>query len=314
MGRSDADLIRAAAQGDAASLGALLQRHHAALLGVAVTLVGHDDAEDVVHDAFLVALRRIGDLRDPSAAGAWLRAIVRTQCLMRLRARHEEPVEDLHDLAGSASDAVPTEELERLALRDWVWSALERLTEPLRVVTILRYFGTRSSYQEIAAIVGVPVGTVRSRLNQVRLKLPDRLLEEASSAHPDIARTQATAERYFREAVADVNRGELAGYTHTWADDVLGHEPNGPNIRGRDELVRAMHDDTVVPGVLVHLDRVIASPTITVLEARLESPAEAPSHCPPATTQVHFHPHGYTDCILFAFPSPEPQTMERQRG
>jgi len=49
------------------------------------------------------------------------------------------------------------------------------------------------------------------------------------------------------------------------------------------------------------LDRVIVSEQITVLEARLANPSDAPAHCPPAITQVHFHPGGRTQSILFAY-------------
>ncbi len=313
MSLGDPELVRAAAGGDAVALGVLLQRHHAGLLGLAVTLVGHDDAPDVVHDAFLVALRHISDLKDPHAAGAWLRSIVRTQCLMRLRAWREHPVADLSERAGPDMGAMPEEELERLALRDWVWAALEQLSEPLRVAAILRYFGVRNSYDEIAAVLGVPVGTVRSRLNQVRLKLADRLLAQASCAHPDMAHRQAERERHFREAFAAVNRGDFSCYSHDWADDILASSGDEPSLRGRKQVVRALHDATPAMGVKIHLERVIASVGVTVLEARFENPADVPEHCPPATTQVFLHPDGQTRNILLAFAARPEQVAQHAR-
>jgi RNA polymerase sigma-70 factor (ECF subfamily) len=54
---------------------------------VALSLLGHGpDVDDALQDAALVALRRIGDVRDPAAVGAWLRMVVRNACRMRLRA------------------------------------------------------------------------------------------------------------------------------------------------------------------------------------------------------------------------------------
>jgi hypothetical protein len=58
---------------------------------------------------------------------------------------------------------------------------------------------------------------------------------------------------------------------------------------------------TAEPGVCVHLDRVVSSAAITVIEARFENPLDAPGHCPPATTQIHFHPGGCTTRVLFTF-------------
>ena len=63
------------------------------------------------------------------------------------------------------SESSVEEAIERLALREWVWAALYELPEVLRVTAMLRYFGSYSSYEEISAILGVPVGTVKSRLS-----------------------------------------------------------------------------------------------------------------------------------------------------
>lgn len=78
---TDTELVRAAQAGDVASLGALFGRHRAAMYAVALSMLGAGpDAEDAVQDAALIAIGRLGDLRDPGAAGAWLRGIVRNVC------------------------------------------------------------------------------------------------------------------------------------------------------------------------------------------------------------------------------------------
>ena len=82
----DAALVRAAQAGDPAALGELLERHRALLHAVAVGMLGHGpQAEDAVHDTFLIALRRIGDLRDPARRARWLLAILGNVCRAQLR-------------------------------------------------------------------------------------------------------------------------------------------------------------------------------------------------------------------------------------
>ncbi|HET6191075.1 MAG TPA: sigma factor [Trebonia sp.] len=84
------DLVRGAQTGDHACLGLLLDRHQAAMRAVALGLLGYGtDADDAVQDAMLTAMSKLGGLRDPAAAGPWLRAIVRNCCRMRLRARRD---------------------------------------------------------------------------------------------------------------------------------------------------------------------------------------------------------------------------------
>jgi RNA polymerase sigma factor (sigma-70 family) len=178
----DADLVEAARRGDAACAGALLARHRAAMHAVAVSLLGWSpDAEDAVQDAMLTALQRIGELRDASAAGPWLKAITRNNARMRLRSP------DRTEPASTDLDSWPSREpsaedlLDQHAMRDWLWSALETLSEPLHITVLLRYFTDSSSYQQIAAICGVPVGTVRSRLNEARRRLTAALVSSATA-------------------------------------------------------------------------------------------------------------------------------------
>ena len=75
------------------------------------------------------------------------------------------------------------------SVRDPEWGALQRLPEPLRVSAMLRYFGSYDSYDEVATILGVPIGTVRSRLSEAKIKLAEALL--ASAALIDDVRVRA---------------------------------------------------------------------------------------------------------------------------
>ena len=161
--------VRAAQAGDPAGLGALLVQHRARLHAVAASMLGHGpQVEDAVHDTFLVALGSIGSLRDPAAARPWLLSIIRNVCRMQLR-RPAELVTDPAELPPVPSGAVE-DSIEQAVLRDWVWAALERLPESQRLVTVLRYFTRASTYDAIAEVCGIPIGTVRSRLNAARLK------------------------------------------------------------------------------------------------------------------------------------------------
>ncbi len=153
---SDAELTRLAQRGDAASLGILLERHRAPLYALALSILGYGpQAEDAVQDTFVVALRKIDQVRDPVAVGGWLRTVVRSVCYTRLREEQAKISFDELPLRTERgfSESSAEESIEQLAMREWVWTALSELPEILRVTVMLRYFGSYSSYEEISAIL-----------------------------------------------------------------------------------------------------------------------------------------------------------------
>lgn len=159
-------------------------------------------AQDVVQDAFLVALERLDDLRDPAAAAGWLHAIVRNGCRMRLRrSTHELAIEPPED---PRAPNHLEERLDRLAVRDWLWTALERLPPDQRMTIMLRHFGRHASYEAIAATLGVPVGTIRSRLNPGKGQARKRAAADrrGGAARPRKAR-RATLEAVGRDLARD---------------------------------------------------------------------------------------------------------------
>src|SRR5262249_43778923 len=140
------------------------------------------DALDAVQDTCVVALLRLGELRDPDAAGAWLHAVLRNVCLMRLRRRRELPCDEI-ELPGSAPE--PDEILAPQAGPEQAWRALAALPPDERLAVVLRYFTRCESYDAIARLTAVPVGTVRSRLNRGRSRLADALTH-APGTRPDV--------------------------------------------------------------------------------------------------------------------------------
>ena len=293
---SDAELVRMAHGGDAASLGVLLERHRAPLNALALGFLGHGpDAQDAVQDAFLITLRKIGQLKEPEAVGWWLRAIVRNVCLSRLReGRDGAPLAELLESQDPMEprESSAEEVLDALALREWVWTALARLPETLKGTAMLRYFGSYASYEEISGILDVPIGTVRSRLNQVKVKLADALLETAELAHDEARLFSESQTRFFTEALEELNRGHYEMLAGAFSHDLLLGYSGGAADRGLEFLIRHVWDVQLEAGVRLHPTNVLASKDVTVIEGVFENPDDDPFHCPPATSIVCFHRDG----------------------
>lgn len=287
---SDADLLVAAQRGNVGALGVLLERHRARLRATALGILGfRTDAEDAVQETFLVALKHVSAVRDPGAVAAWLQTIVRRECLQIARRRRAEVVTDaVPDAADPRASA--EDRIDRLELRDWIWGALARLPESLRVAALLRYFGSYDSYDELAAILGVPVGTVRSRLSEVRRKLADALLRTAATIGDD-ARVRATGRAAFwSEAFAEIfQRGDSTRFISHFDRDLLVGWSHGKRARGREHLAAEIDGD-LAAGVRLDIVRVVSHDGIAVVEGRFTNPPEAADHCPPGIALVLFQP------------------------
>jgi RNA polymerase sigma-70 factor (ECF subfamily) len=307
---TDAELVQMTWRGDAAALGAILDRHRAALFAQALGSLGdREAAEDAVQESFVIALRRLDQLRDPTKIGGWLHAIVRSVCAMQLRRGAPEiPVADIApemDLLGAASSV--EEQIDAMCLRDWVWAALAALPESLRVTATLRYFSQHGSYQEIASTCGVPVGTVRSRLHQVKAELGGRLLALASSAHPDAGR--ATEQWSWRMASAFegfTGRGDPNPYAQIFTPDVVVTSSTGAMLRGQADVRRWCEQD-LADGVGYRLIDVIAGAGLTIVEAEFVNPPDDPSHCPLAVTQVLVHDGRDEARRMYGYFAPRPE-------
>lgn len=292
---SDAELVRAAQGGDAGSLGELLHRHRAGMRAAALGVLGHrPEIEDVVQESCLIVLRRLGDLRDPQALGGWLRSVVRNRARGHLRARTAVPLPDLDPVLPPVEELDPARLLEQHALKDWLWHAVNLLSPEQRLVTLLRYFTAVTSYEQIAAVCGIPVGTVRSRLNHARARLAENLTLSADWVHGDqsaLTRIRHQEAAQTLEAGRTGRYGEaLAAICHPTIEMTWG---SGKQTRGLDYPVRSMYRD-VGDGVTFRLANVVAGKDVLIWETDLTSPPEDPSHCPPSAVWVHFLDQGRT--------------------
>lgn len=308
-GPQDFELVLAAQAGDADCLGLVLARHRGQMYAVALAILNDiQDAEDAVQEAALIALARIGDVRDPGSVGPWLRMVVRNVCRAKLRRVSAVPVADLAGmLAVTRADGPPdpAEVLDRHVLRDWVWTAFEELSPTLRLVAMLRYFTDTSSYEDIAALCGVPVGTVRSRLNQARMKLATALLSTADRAYGDARALTALHRKLADETMASMHGGRRAEVLPGWwSPEAMVTWPTG-NRTDPDHLGFSLARD-LSDGVRHEVLNVVASREVVIWEDAMHNPPEDPFHCPPRLVWVHFLDRSRINALRLYHPRPRP--------
>ncbi len=171
MNDDDALLLRRAAGGDGRAFRSLVDRHADRLYRLAVSLVGNrSDAEDVLQEAFAGAYKSAGGFRGGASVKTWLSRILATQAAKWWRDRNGERPGPLDESVGSGSSGGEAAVGARLDLN----GALDQLSPEHRQVLVLRELDGMS-YDEMAAALGVPRGTVESRLHRARAELRRRL-------------------------------------------------------------------------------------------------------------------------------------------
>jgi len=136
-----------------------------------------DEAEDVVQETYIRAWQRRGDLRDPHAVVPWLSRIARNSARDRLRWWRRRPDRARVEVESAAAVPPADAQLVEAERAAEVRRALDVLSEKHRVILLLREVEDMS-YEQIAELLGLPLGTVESRLHRARAALASKLEKE----------------------------------------------------------------------------------------------------------------------------------------
>ena len=175
---ADDELVARLRDGDRAAVEQAYVAHHAAIRGFARRLVGDAAAaEDIVHEAFVALPRAIRRFRGEGSLRAFLIGVAANHSRRHVRSamrrrRATERLAEREELRPRSVDA--TTELINRQLANRLWAALDELPIDQRVVFVLCEAEQRTSV-EVAAIVGAPEGTVRTRLFHAKRKLRQML-------------------------------------------------------------------------------------------------------------------------------------------
>lgn len=167
--------VAAARSGDPESWNALFRRYQLPLYVYAMDrLRDEQSALDTVQEAFVSAVRNLAQLRSDAKFGSWLFAIVHQKCAQKIRRGGREELFVEEDAPEMVDAADPATALERREDQELFMAALDALPESDRAVLVLHYLES-FPLDEIGEILGIPLGTVKSRLHHARGLLRQRL-------------------------------------------------------------------------------------------------------------------------------------------
>ncbi len=178
-------LIASAQKGDTRAFNQLVLLYQSMAYNVAYRILSDPDAAaDATQDAFLSAFKAMGKFRGGSFK-AWLLRIVTNACYDQLRVKQRRPSSSLDDLPVETDHTAylrdpaeqPDEFVERQELNQMIQRGISALPVEQRVIIVLSDV-QGLSYQEIAEVEGISLGTVKSRLSRGRARLRDYLVEQ----------------------------------------------------------------------------------------------------------------------------------------
>jgi RNA polymerase sigma-70 factor (ECF subfamily) len=175
---SDAECVRRIQRGETETFEILVRRHEKAIFNVVYRMLGdYDDAAETAQEVFLSAYRAIGQFRGDANFSTWLYRIALNHASTRRkstssRQRRLVPIDDT-ELVDDV-ELGPAETLEKKEIRQRVQRALKELQPEDAMVILLRDLQD-IAYEDVARVLNIPIGTVKSRLHRARQALKARL-------------------------------------------------------------------------------------------------------------------------------------------
>lgn len=282
--------VTAAQSGDTFAWNILYNHHYPWLYATALRVCGNTPAaKDAVQDAFMQAYLKLSQLKDQQAFSGWLKTI-----LLRICHHYMQPKKIFGTVCFGSEELWEDElnrKLDAYARHTRLHQAFNNLSETLQSVLLMRYFSNYQSYEEMAQLLCIPVGTVRSRLNQAKQKIAghwQQSNEDNDTAYKQAQEWNHVYHNYF-------------GNIHTslaWREKLINHFrkdmqiifTSGKTAVGRNTIAREISDD-ISYGTSFGDVQVTSCSAISIVETKNINSQEYPDRCPDSSVLVLYRNH-----------------------
>jgi len=175
-------LVRGAVDGNERAFRKILEKHYRLIYSVVHGVAGRqDETEDIVQEVFVKIFRALPEFRGEARLSTWIYRIARNEAVNALEKRKLQtvPIEDCDDLP--ASEESPAATVQRMITRERLERLMKRLDEKQRLAIELRYRGEKS-YEEIADIMEIPLGTVKTYIYRAKVSLKRMMTGSGANA------------------------------------------------------------------------------------------------------------------------------------
>ena len=169
----DSELVARSIRGDQRAFRDLIERHHATAYAVVRAILGdRDEVQDTMQLAYMKAYQGLASFRGDAKFSTWLYQIARREALdvssKRRHALHDTA--DIDEVEVAAAGETPDAGVRERGMREWIDGAMGQIDESYRTAIELRYMAEKS-YEEIAEIMQLPVGTVKTYVHRGKIEM-----------------------------------------------------------------------------------------------------------------------------------------------
>ena len=279
--------VKAALDGEEQAWNFLYQEYYPRLYATALQICGNfADAKDMVQDSFMTAWLSLSQLKNSNAFGAWLKTILMRNCYQWLdKNKQKKKLDSILILSDQQLENELEQKLDNLFMQKRLVNILTHLSETLRTSLLLRYFSSFQSYNQIAEILAIPLGTVRSRLNEGKSKLAEKWREPLNDKAVNFSENNEWSsfynETYFGSHHHDDCKIRL--YNH-FEKNIQIIFLGKPHI-GIQVLDNLLIEDRRVGSWITPIN-VMSLGTTSIFEVKHINSPEYPDHCHPASVVV----------------------------
>jgi RNA polymerase sigma-70 factor (ECF subfamily) len=231
MGRSDAELLDAVREGDRTAVEELLSRYEASIYRFGLRMCGNEEAaREVLQETLLAAFRNLPTFRGEAVISTWLYQIARSFCIKERRGEH--PTVSLESKTGerlAEPSAPPDVHAHAREIGAALAAAIGALSPEQREVLVLRDVEGLSA-EEAAAVIGIEVGALKSRLHRARTQLRGELAALLGDAEIGPAPCPDLAQELTAYAAAEIDQAACAS--------IEGHLARCPRCAGACETLK----------------------------------------------------------------------------
>ncbi|MEO8398970.1 MAG: sigma-70 family RNA polymerase sigma factor [Ignavibacteriaceae bacterium] len=266
----------------------LVTYYHASLLSYALKICKYNNiAEDALQEAYINAYIHFNEVEQPEKLLSWLLTIVRRSCWLQMKSSKSFLPLSVKQIDSKIFDAGLERNFEQNNLNEYIHERINHLSDTLKIVVLMRYFTVYNDYESISEILGIPVGTIRSRLNEAKKQLKKVWNYSLSDLPENIQRESSYWNEFYFTTFNNVHIEEnsrLKLIEHILPNVKILYT-SGKTATGREPIKKELDED-IKFGIRYNTQTVFNLKDIGIIQGENINSAEYPDRCPPTSTFI----------------------------